>query len=692
MTVTFAAAPTFTTGGSYATTAAVTTPDANAANDVVMGTFTVLTPLTGSYNVPGNFTSLTNANGIFAALNAAGASGNVTINIAADLAGETGSFALNELSGGFSVTIKPTGAARTIAGNSATQLIKLSGADNVTIDGSLSGGTDRSLTITNAAIGPIVWIATNATSGANGNTVKNCTLSGPGNFTGQGIIAGSGATLGNPAEFPNSNNTIQNNVINRVQNSAFISGNAATGDSNWVVTGNTFGSATVADKNAFRGMLMGGANNLVISNNTIMGVSSSPTSTASMSGIQLSAIINGGVIFGNKISDLKQNNPTGFGSQGIYLTSTSTASNVAVYNNFVSDVASQGTATTTALGNGWGLVVVSGGGYGFYYNSVSMNTNQVSASSVTAAVNIAAGLPNASIDMVDNILSNTETVGTRYAVYNASTSAVYMTSNYNDYFAQNVGFLGSARTTLADWQTATGQDANSKAVDPGFISSTDLHITGASPVANMGIPIMGVTTDIDGQMRSATTPDVGADEVASAVPLTATSAVSRKVHGSAGPFDIDLPLSSTVGVECRTTGGTNDYTVIITFSNNVVSGGAMVTGMGSVMGTPTFSMNTMTINLTGVTDVQQLTVTATNVTDEFMQVLPSTAVPMRVLVGDANASSAVGSTDISQVKAGTSPGTISMGNFRADVNASGTITATDVGQTKSKSGNSLPLP
>ena len=36
----------------------------------------------------------------------------------------------------------------------------------------------------------------------------------------------------------------------------------------------------------------------------------------------------------------------------------------------------------------------------------------------------------------------------------------------------------------------------------------------------------------------------------------------------------------------------------------------------------------MTVNLTGVTDVQRLTVTLTGVTDEFSQVLPSTPVSM----------------------------------------------------------------
>src|SRR5205807_4041157 len=38
-----------------------------------------------------------------------------------------------------------------------------------------------------------------------------------------------------------------------------------------------------------------------------------------------------------------------------------------------------------------------------------------------------------------------------------------------------------------------------------------------------------------------------------------SSAVSRKVHGAAGTFDVPLPLTGNVGVECRSGGATNDY-------------------------------------------------------------------------------------------------------------------------------------
>src|SRR5205807_3793057 len=98
-------------------------------------------------------------------------------------------------------------------------------------------------------------------------------------------------------------------------------------------------------------------------------------------------------------------------------------------------------------------------------------------------------------------------------------------------------------------------------------------------------------------------------------PPTPTQVVSRKIHGSAGPFDINLPLTGNVGVECRSGGATNDYQMIINFANPVTVGSAAVTsGTGSVS---SFSGNgsQVTVNLTGVTNVQRITVTLFNVND-----------------------------------------------------------------------------
>src|SRR5438132_1181554 len=63
----------------------------------------------------------------------------------------------------------------------------------------------------------------------------------------------------------------------------------------------------------------------------------------------------------------------------------------------------------------------------------------------------------------------------------------------------------------------------------------------------------------------------------------AQSAFSRKTHGAAGTFDVPLPLTGNVGVECRSGGATNDYQMIINFATTVTVGSASVTsGTGSV--------------------------------------------------------------------------------------------------------------
>jgi hypothetical protein len=143
-----------------------------------------------------------------------------------------------------------------------------------------------------------------------------------------------------------------------------------------------------------------------------------------------------------------------------------------------------------------------------------------------------------------------------------------------------------------------------------------------------------------------------------------------------------------VGIECRNTGG--NHTLVFVFTNNVVSGSAMVTaGTGSVTGTPVFSGNTMTVQLTGVTNAQTITVNLTNIMDEFGEVLPGTAVNMGMLVGDSNSNRSVNASDVSQTK-GRIGQTVSPANFRSDANAGGSINATDTSIVKSNIGTGLP--
>jgi N-acetylneuraminic acid mutarotase len=169
--------------------------------------------------------------------------------------------------------------------------------------------------------------------------------------------------------------------------------------------------------------------------------------------------------------------------------------------------------------------------------------------------------------------------------------------------------------------------------------------------------------------------------------LMAQSAFSRKVHGGCCYFDVPLPLTGNVGIECRSGGATNDYQMIINFATSVTVGGASVTsGTGSVSSL-SVSGSEVTVNLTGVTNVQRITVTLMNVNDgTHMGDVP---VSMGVLVGDVNGNALVNASDVALTKSQVGM-PVGSGNFREDVNASGTISSTDVAIVKSDVGTSLP--
>ena len=169
-----------------------------------------------------------------------------------------------------------------------------------------------------------------------------------------------------------------------------------------------------------------------------------------------------------------------------------------------------------------------------------------------------------------------------------------------------------------------------------------------------------------------------------------TSAVSRKTHGVAGDFNINLPLTGTPGVECRNgQGAGTDHKIVVTFVNPISSVGsaAVTSGTGSVSGSPVILGNTVTVNLTGVTNAQTIMVTLNSVNDGINT--GNVVVPMSVLNGDTSGNGTVTGTDVSQTKL-QSGQAVTGSNFREDVVVSGTINGTDVSAVKLKSGTALP--
>ena len=196
-------------------------------------------------------------------------------------------------------------------------------------------------------------------------------------------------------------------------------------------------------------------------------------------------------------------------------------------------------------------------------------------------------------------------------------------------------------------------------------------------------------------LNGATTAAVLIERPATSAPL---SAVSRKTHGASGAFDTNLPFTGTPGVECRSGGATNDYTLVVTFSSAVevtgspqavVTSGAATIGSGGVSngGMVTVNGATVTIPLTNVTNAQTINITLQDVSSGTTT--RDLVIPLSVLVGDTNGDRIVNAGDALQTR-NRSGQQADASNFRSDVNADGAVNAGDTTAVRARSGTSLP--
>ena len=162
------------------------------------------------------------------------------------------------------------------------------------------------------------------------------------------------------------------------------------------------------------------------------------------------------------------------------------------------------------------------------------------------------------------------------------------------------------------------------------------------------------------------------------------SAASRKDHGNAGDFDIDLPLTGTPGVECRVgNGGTFLQTIVFTFSEAVTSvSGTTTTTCGRVNST-TISGSTVTVELGHVNcDGSDITVTVPGVNGASGSVDASATMTLRT--GDVNADGVVNNTDLKEIRMNVGRGLVTEDNFRDDITVDGKVNHGDTTLEKSK--------
>ncbi|MBX2887511.1 MAG: T9SS type A sorting domain-containing protein [Ferruginibacter sp.] len=418
-----------------------------------------------------------------------------------------------------------------IVGSSNDAIFRLFGADFVTIEGRASAdpaNRARNITIqnkSNNSASSVIWISSNGTSNpATYNTISHCKIIGNGTDSTYAGIAMSGpASTTSSAETYNNNNDFYSNQISKVQVGISMFGESFAGDEGNKIRNNQIGFNTGLDSIGFRGIFADNQRILQIDSNWIRNVKNGSRTQPEMeptAGIYITGISTQTTIQNNTIQDIRDYTPGGFPVFGIGINTSSTNSNLRIQNNFILNLTSTCSADDP-MRSMHGIAILDGGNIKIYYNSVSLQgVNPAFPAGVYPFITSALFTgPNiitpASLDVRNNIFHNRLSVNSfRYGLYCSTNALIFNNINYNDYWAiTGLGYMGGTRNNIAIWQLATGQDVNSVAVDPKFISATsNLHLQDITPLNNIAQNV-GVSTDIDFQTRNLLSPDIGADEI-----------------------------------------------------------------------------------------------------------------------------------------------------------------------------------
>ncbi|MBU1920228.1 choice-of-anchor J domain-containing protein, partial [bacterium] len=239
-----------------------------------------------------------------------------------------------------------------------------------------------------------------------------------------------------------------------------------------------------------------------------------------------------------------------------------------------------------------------------YNNSIYVND----VNSGTIYFNYFSGTSNHLIK--NNIFYNGDPDNTAKGLYGTSTSYAPAEVDYNVWYYTTPSWLihdfsSSDYVTLADMQAGTTYGDNGIEGDPGYTSSTDLHILNSvGTVSNMGLSIPYITTDIDGDVRTVT-PDIGADEY-----LFLAPAADYRVVAIVDPLELYAELSAiTIDVVVQNAGSATQTDVPVKlFYNDVEEDEVLITLTPEEIDTFSFTWNTPAAPSSGTLEAQSFLV------------------------------------------------------------------------------------
>jgi len=465
------------------------------------------------------------------------------------------------------LTIRPRfGQNTTISGSSVTGIIKVNGANYVTIDGAGEDGTGRNLTIenTNGAMNSYtVGYYNNGSNHAKNCALKNCNILNSAQITNATIAVsfdGSGGDYDNML--------IANNNISSARFGIWYRGGSSGIANNGKIINNTIGSENPDKSITYRGISIMSVDSCLIMNNEIFG-NLSGNINYGQAGIYIFGGTTNSRFEANSIHDFRFSGSAS-SNYGIYYASDASTVNT-ICNNLIYNICSPGKPMGIAFGTG--------GNVKLYHNTIYLSGSILSATNTTYAtcININNGIT--SLDIQDNIFKNSaqpvsaNANATTYAIYCLAPVNAFSTLDYNDYFVDGnnpgVGYINSAaQTSFSAWQTATGKETNGQNINPQFVSDIDLHPTQES-LNNAGIYQPLCPTDYAGNNRTIP-PDMGAynfgnDPVVTTLEATDISADAATMNATVTPANNTISLFF-------------DYGLTQAYGDTVVSNPASVSG------------------------------------------------------------------------------------------------------------------
>ena len=355
----------------------------------------------------------------------------------------------------------------------------------------------------------------------------------------------------------------------------FVYGIYSIGTSSSTISGNTIANLNNATNGSW-GQLVGiktlsGRN--TISNNIVRNLSTANQNTqadhaSSIIGISQSSPHMYETISGNTIYNLSNSYATFAGNIiGLHYDSGEDGTN-SVSKNFIHSLSATsasaslyglkidgGTATYSnniiSLGTGitlgntiYGIKLFAGGSntISLYFNTVDIEGTVAGASGNTYSLS---NMGSNTRIYKNNIFKNarSSTSGNHYALY-IYYAGDELTCDYNDYYVSGtggiLGYYGVNKPELPIVTGVTGNDANSKSVDPGFTtpggtSSSNYQTSSVSMVAVTGT---GILTDYNETTRKLTSSAMGALEFTSPVTVAATAGTADGQYSTLkGAFD-----------------------------------------------------------------------------------------------------------------------------------------------------------